>query len=99
MKMKPSSNPLPNRKAIAARRGTRVMSKAREAEARHFVGLISDACRKYGFRIEPMESFGNLAVFDERDVRPASFPVAAFAKCIGVQVKGLHIEAIMPKEL
>jgi len=74
------------------------MSKAREEELRWFLASVQHRCKQWGFRIECLESYSSLAIFDERDIRPASFPVAAFAKRIGVRVTGLKMQAIMPPE-
>ena len=74
------------------------MPEYREAGMRNFLKRLTRLCNNFGFRIECLESYGTLAIFDEHFERPASFPVAAFAKSIGARVKGLKMQAIMPPE-
>ena len=63
-----------------------------------FLLAFTGFCIAWGFRIEPLESYSTLAIFDDREQRPAGYPAAAFVKSIGKRVKGLKIEAIMPPE-
>jgi hypothetical protein len=61
-----------------------------------FLAAIQEAGDRYGFRIESEDVGRNLAIFDEREERPATWPVVAFAESIGAKVKGLNMQSIMP---
>ena len=95
---------MPNKKAksntpAASPKGRRVTSAIRARGLHNFLDDITRLRRAYGFRIESEDVGRSLAIFDEREERPAIWPVVAFAKSIGSRVKNLSMQSIMPGSL
>jgi len=71
----------------------RVTSVTRNRQILQFVADVQKPCTKHGFHIRASEITSSIAIYDDREKRPSTWPVAAFTDSIGgVPRDPLHLQ-------